>query len=307
MSHQGLPRLGGAVDPNSWHFVASHGPLPNPVGHTFPLLTHDDRGLWSLIGTGFYISSDGLFVTAAHVIDDVLEKGRQAAPLVIMHLWSEIGLFGPQSYFLRPIAQCWLGDTADIALGVAAHATNNSTGGPLSHWSWPLSWEPLTVGQHAATYAFPNHSIEQAAGHQTFCFQPDLYRGAVSEIGEFRDAGLVPYPYMHVSFRIHGAASGGPVVSDNAVVGVNCRYMEPDGPGVVAQIRNLQDSFIDDAVLSGESVPRRALFSELVKAGAVRVVGFDGNSVLRQTGHLVRLDHILPNARGPALKMVVWA
>jgi trypsin-like peptidase len=305
MSDQRHRGLGGEADPNSWHFAAAHGPLPNPVGHTFPLLTHDDQGCWRLIGTGFYISGDGLFVTAAHVIEDVLEDGRQAAPLAIMHLWSESGLFGPESYLLRPIIQCWVGDTADIVLGVAAHATNNETGATLSHWRWPLSWEPPTVGQSVATYAFPNHSIEQTAGGQTFHFQPDLYPGSVLEIDEFRDRLLVPYPYMHVSFDIHGAASGGPVVAGDAVVGVNCRFMKPGGPGVVAQIRSLQDSFIDDAVLSGESVRRRVQFSELVEAGAVTARGYVRNSVSRQEGHLVRLDQILPSARGPTLAMVV--
>ena len=54
--------------------MTPHGPLPNPVGHTFPLLSHNDQGLWRLIGTGFYISGDGLFVTAAHVVEDVLER-----------------------------------------------------------------------------------------------------------------------------------------------------------------------------------------------------------------------------------------
>jgi hypothetical protein len=307
MSHAGLPRLGGEADPNSWHFSASHGPLPNPVGHTFPLLSHDDQGRWRLIGTGFYISSDGLFVTAAHVISDVLKNDRQAAPLVIMHLWSDSGLFGPQSYLLRPIMQCWLGDTADIALGVAAHATNDRTGEALSHWSWPLSWEPVPVGRPAATYAFPNHSIEQTEAGQTFHFQPDLYPGSILEVGAFRDRVLVPYPYVYVSSRVHGAASGGPMASGNFVVGVNCRYMEPEGPGIAAHILNLEGSFIDGAVLSGETTPRRVHFSELVAAGAVKVVGYDSNSATRQTGKLVRLDQIPPSVPGPALGMAVWA
>jgi len=54
--------------------MTPHGPLPNPVGHTFPLLSPNDQGLWRLIGTAFYISGDGLFVTAAHVVEDVLER-----------------------------------------------------------------------------------------------------------------------------------------------------------------------------------------------------------------------------------------
>src|SRR3989442_1486139 len=202
--------LGGKADPNLWHFAATHGPLPNPVGHTFPLLTHTDAGVWRLIGTGFYVSGDGLFVTARHVIDDILKGGRQVAPLAIMHLWSESGLFGPQSYLLRPINQAWLGDNADIALGVAAHATNNRTGVALAHWSWPLSWAMPPVGASAATYAFPNHSIEHTASGQVFRFRPDLYIGNILELGDFRDQLLVPYPYMHVGFCIHGGASGWP-------------------------------------------------------------------------------------------------
>src|SRR5919109_1268493 len=153
-----LINLGGEADPPSWHFAAPHRPLPNPVGHTFPLLTHDACGKWRLIGTGFYISGDGLFVTARHVVDEVLDGDRQIAPIVIMHLRSESGLFGPESYLLRPIGQCWLGETADVALGAAAQAINNRTGEVLSHWSWPLSWQAPEIGATAATYAFPNHS-----------------------------------------------------------------------------------------------------------------------------------------------------
>src|SRR5438874_2075008 len=86
--------LGGEVDPNHWHFrnLEEIGPLPNPVGHTFPLLTHDADGRWSLIGTGFYISSDGLFLTARHVVEAVFNDNQQISPLVILHLHSATGL-----------------------------------------------------------------------------------------------------------------------------------------------------------------------------------------------------------------------
>jgi hypothetical protein len=303
-----LPKLGGEADPNSWHFSASHGPLPNLVGHTFPLLTHNPSGIWRLIGTGFYISGDGLFVTARHVIDDVLDGDRQVAPLAIMHLWSESGLFGPESYLLRPIMQCWLGDRADVALGAAATATNHQTGVNLTHWSWPLSWAVPQVGAPAATYAFPNHSVEHTATGQVFRFSPDLYPGDVLEIGAFRDPLLAPYPYLHVGFSIHAAASGGPVGSGGVgVFGVNCRYMAPDGPGVVAQIRCLQDSFLDNVVLLGETVERRVTFAELVAARAVTARQYMANTVPRQPGRLVRLDSVPVASRGPALEISVWS
>jgi hypothetical protein len=307
MTEKQYPRLPGEADPASWNFVTSHGPLPNPVGHTFPLLSHDHQGLWRLVGTGFYISADGLFVTAAHVVEDVLKQGRQVAPLVIMHLWSESGMFGPQSYLLRPITQCWIGDTADIVLGVAAQATNNRTGQTLSHWSWPLSWKPPVVGQVANTYAFPNHSIRQELGTQRIRFKPALYSGTIAEVGEWRDRVLVPYPFMQASFRIHGAASGGPVAAASVVVGVNCRFMEPDGPGIAAQTRNLQDAFIDDAVLLGEPTARRVTFAELVAAGVVNVSNYADSTVPKQKGRIVRFDHIRPSVSGPELEVVIAA
>lgn len=298
-------RLEGEADPNSWHFSAPHGPLPNLVGHTFPILTHDVDGRWQLIGTGFYVSSDGLFVTAAHVVEAVLKDDRQISPLVIMHLWSESGLFGAQSYLLRPITQCWIGETADIVLGVAAQARNYQTGVSLSHWCWPLSWEMPTVGQHAGTYAFPNHSIELTPSGQKIRFQPGLYPGEILEIGDFRDRLLVPYPYMNVSFNIHGAASGGPVALGDTVVGVNSRFMKPVGPGVAAQIRALQDSFVDDAVLLGETIQRRVSFSELINAGVVTALHYVNDSVPKQAGRIARLDQIPVSALGPDLELVV--
>lgn len=293
--------LGGEADPNAWEFSADHGPLPNPVGHTLPLLTHDADGQWRLIGTGFYVSGDGLFVTAKHVIEDVLRGNQQISPLVILHLRSESGLFGAQEYLLRPITQCWLGDSADIALGVAAHAMNNLTGEVLSHWSWPLSWAVPPVGASVATYAFPSHAITQTDDGQTIAFRPDLYPGTIQQVGDFRDLGVMPFPYMQVDCRIHGAASGGPIVGpDGAVTGVNCTEYAPDGPGFGAQIRCLQDAFIDDALLSGEIVPRRVTFAELVAASVVKAEHFAPGTIPSQSGRVVRLDMAI-TARGPRL------
>ena len=297
--------LGGEADPNSWDFAAGHGPLPNPVGHTFPLLTHNAEGHWRLIGTGFYISCDGLFVTARHVIDEVFQRGHQISPLAIMHLRSDSGLFGAQDYDMRPIMQCWLGDRADIALGVAAHATNKLTGETLSHWSWPLAWSIRPVGTAAATYAFPLHAIAKADDGQTISFRPELYPGRVEDVGDCRDRVMMPFPYVQVGFRIHGGASGGPIAAaGGAVIGVNCTENAPDGPGFGAQIRCLQDAFIDDALLVGETVPRRITFAELVSAGVVTARDFVPGAIAHQSGHVVRLDAPI-SARGPRLQLTM--
>ena len=206
---------------------------------------------------------------------------------------------------MRPIMQCWLGDSADIALGVAACATNNLTGETLSHWCWPLNWSVPSVGAAAATYAFPVHSITQTDEGQTFSFRPELYPGTIQAVGSFRDRVMIPYPYLQVGFRIHGAASGGPIAApEGAVIGVNCTENAPDGPGFGAQIRCLQDAFIDDALLFGETAPCRVTFAELVSAGVVTARGFVYGAIPPQPGRVVRLDAPI-SARGPRLKVTM--
>ena len=297
--------LGGEADPNAWNFLADHGPLPNPVGHTFPLLTHNAQGHWRLIGTGFYISGDGLFVTAKHVVADVFDGDRQVSPLAIFDLRSESGMFGAQEYLVRPIAQCWIASSADIALGVAAQATSNLTGEILSHWSWPLSWSIPFVGENAATYAFPTHAVTSAGEGQMISFRPELYPGTIQGVCDFRDRVMIPFPYMQVDFRIHGAASGGPIISaGGGVIGVNCTENAPDGPGFGVQIRCLQDAFIDDSVLFGETVPRRITFAELVSAGVVTARHFVAGTIPCCVGHVVSFDAPIA-ARGPHLELIM--
>ena len=304
-------RLGGEVDPNAWHFsrLGEDGPLPNPTGHTFPLLTHDSDGRWRVVGTGFYINDGGFFVTARHVIEDVLQDGEQISPLVVIHLRSESGLFGPSEFLLRPIRQCWLGDPEDIALGVMAPTTNKTTGEGLKNWTWTLTWAEPTIGASAATYAFPNHLVVEE-GHR-IRFAPHAYAGRIQAVGELRDSIRMPFPFLQVDFRIHGAASGGPILSGGHVVGVNCSEYEnidhPPGPGFGAQSKCLADSFLDDIVLPSENSPRRVTFDELVRAGCINVQSYivrNHNASAR--GRLIQLN--LPvTAAAPAIEIEMYA
>ena len=304
MSDERLSPLGGEADPNTWHFAADHGPLPNPMGHTCPLLTHDEEGRWSLIGTAFYIGDSGLFVTAKHNVEHVLasDKKTQISPVAIFHLY---GSFGPEGYCVRPIGECWLGDKADVALGIAATATNKHTGVVLTNFTWPLSWSPPPIGATVATYAFPVHSIEETDDRQGIHFRPEVYAGPVLDLGLYHDSVKVSFPFVEVDFRIHGAASGGPIVGpDRCVVAVNSAELVPVGPAWGAQIRCLQDAFLERCILAGESEPRRVGFAELVSRGVVTAHDFAPGTVPSDPGYTVRLDTVPIASPGPRLLSV---
>jgi Trypsin-like peptidase domain len=303
------PPLDGAADESSWYFknVKEEGPLPNPVGHTFPLLTHDPSGYWRLIGTGFYVSDDGLFITARHNICDVIEDGRQVAPLVILHFHSSRGLFGASEVIFRPIAQCWLSSGADIAFGVAAATTNTQSGDVLRNSCWELSWATPAVGTPVGTYAFPRHKFSDDK-KEAVQFHPQLYPGRILKVDDYRDSVMIPFPYLCVDCRIHGAASGGPiVVNGGKVIGVNCtefKTNESPGPGYGVQIQCLRDAFIDDIVLLDEGLPRRVTFDELVSANCIPVDDFVGQPACPlPRGLLVRLDQIPVTAPHPRINL----
>jgi hypothetical protein len=306
------PLLGGESDPNSWHFenVGQSGPLPNPVGHTFALITHGEDQVWRVVGTGFYITENGLFVTARHVIEEICVAGKQTAPLLIVHLRSDTGLFGPTEWLLRPIMQCWLAEQADIALGVAAPTINNETGEELSHWAWRLSWSIPSIGASVGTYAFPGKGRGSNDG-RSFIFRADSYAGGVRDVGEHRDAVVMPFPYIQVDFRMHGATSGGPIISDGRVIGVNCTeyapYDDQDEPlAFGTQIRCLQDAYLESVIPLNEEKPRRVSFDELVRTGSMNVEHYLPREASEPfSGSVLRLD--LPyTAQRPQVGFAVY-
>ena len=285
-----------------WHRTARYR---IPVGHTFPLLTHDSGGAWSLIGTGFYIGGGGLFVTAGHVIREVLQGTEQIKPLCILHVGLSRALFGGDGYLLRRIDQCWVGESADIALGLAGVYTNNETGQALQNHFYGVNWTVPAVGAPTATYAFPNHALRVEAERQIASFTPAAYIGHVLEVGDFRDRMNLPFPYLNVDFRIHGGASGGPVLHDGSVVGVNCSEIHPSGPGYGTQIRCLQDAVLNNVILPGEKSGRTVRFTDLVQTGWVSASNFKPDAISRQAGTVVRLGQVLPQAVPPMLELML--
>jgi S1-C subfamily serine protease len=117
----------------------------------------------------------------------------------------------------------------------------------------------------------------------------------------------MPHPFLHVDFRIHRAASGGPIfTSRGEVVGVNTSEIEGE-PGVAfgTQIRCLQDAYLDNAIPAAETTPRAVCFSELVSTGWLAIPDYRYGAIPRQCGSVIRLDEIPVSAPTPALGLSI--
>ncbi|MFN4775845.1 MAG: hypothetical protein ACK5L4_08530 [Pseudanabaena sp.] len=80
----------------------------------FPILKKDKYGDFYLIGTGFFITDNGIFVTAKHVLLDVIdENGGQTHSIFLVQFLEE-------GYLYRPILRCTSHEVADITVGISA-------------------------------------------------------------------------------------------------------------------------------------------------------------------------------------------
>lgn len=169
----------------------------------FPILKQVKEDSFELIGTGFFISSCGLFASAKHVLRDCFDgKGSQQYPICLVH-------FLPDNHYLfRNIVWCSSHNSCDVAIGLAEPAAETEPNPVVM-----LTTSSPAIGETVVTYAYPKTEIQEVGKNQVLNFKPDFYDGqVVMSFPNGRDKIMLPGPCYQTSMVIHGGASGGPVV-----------------------------------------------------------------------------------------------
>jgi hypothetical protein len=166
-----LPELAGEASPGLVSIRTLDGRVGNPGHAIFPIFKVVNKRV-HLIGTGFFITDNGLFATAKHVVMDAFdEDGRQKYGLGLFHFIED------KIFISRPILRFSAHPIADVAVGVAAPMQNNKIKQTLRNPYMFLDFNEVAVGSNAVTYAYPRFSSTMEDESQKVEFNPTYYDG----------------------------------------------------------------------------------------------------------------------------------
>ncbi|MEQ9316849.1 MAG: trypsin-like serine protease [Henriciella sp.] len=191
----------------------------------FPIVTGKSLEELRLVGTGFYISQNGIFVSARDCFEDREGSIDSSETFQAIHLAED------DTYMFRPITWGWHSNHADVSVCVAAPMTNNKTGKPLLNSSLTLTAERPPIGTDVCTYAFGKSKISRQSGKTEISLRPAGYDGQlIRYYPTGRDKHSIPWACYETGVEINAGASGGPVfnLERGTVFAVNTSSMEGD-------------------------------------------------------------------------------
>lgn len=243
--------------------VNNDGTICSPSESTFPILKQLENDNWQLIGTGFFIAKNGIFLTAKHVLKDVLDnKNRQTLPIVAFLFPS------PGKYQIRRILKGFLNVSGDMAAGVIENT--NQSGELLHNPFYTLSRKKMNSGDKVFTCAYP----ETIHTGPNITFRIKFYNGEIQEhLPQGRDK-MLPNPCYHTTINILGGASGGPVFnSKGQVIGINSTGFTfgDDQPPIsfISDINGCINIVLEDITLPCGSYIQQCTIKELCELGNI--------------------------------------
>lgn len=200
------------------------GRIGDPQSAVTPILVQVEPGLLRVVGTGFYVTRYGLFLTAKHVVEEVIDQDRLGRPTFAWN-WTSDGRL-----FLRPVVTCAFlqgapRDVADIAVCQAvASARNGEIRFDVPNERIAIVTDLPEPNTQIGTYAYPgNERVDFRGPNRAARIFADVYEGRLLNVlgGTER---FLRYEHVETSIDIRAGASGGPVFMPlGHAFAVNCR------------------------------------------------------------------------------------
>lgn len=250
------------------------------------------------VGTCFSISSQGLVLTARHVIADALrfadDSPKWPNDTGISVLW--IG--GGEAGGLLPVSKVFVSDP-DVAVMYIRSPTHRDTGKPVRMPALilgtrvPKVGEPCVgIGYHTMEWQLASDGIHTHNINQRY----SASRGHVREVHiAGRDSSLMTFPCFRTDCKIVGGMSGGPIIDrhGNAVGIISSSIDLPEGESSISYASFAGVSLLvvlDAADESDGGISKRFLYDFV-----------EGKSVLTDQQFVVRSDQTVSGRRSLTL------
>jgi hypothetical protein len=208
----------------------------------------DGREVHKLIGTGFFLDSDGLFFTARHVF-----SGRESA--FDLEGAADFAVYCVHAVDLHrklvarhiDVSSVKTHSHTDIAAGRVemnqfGRGDKSITQRDLRETAYvsQATADNIPVGTGVFTVAYPRAVVTYDPGSVAIHFQSDAFSGRITKhYPEGRDRSMIPWPCYETDMEIMSGASGGPVFvsrSGGVLFGVNCTGTTPHSVSYVAAL-----------------------------------------------------------------------
>jgi hypothetical protein len=178
-----------------------------------------------IIGTGFYVTRFGHFLTARHVLMDAYEHGKAA---YMLHMLDD-----DKSAIVRHVTEFSCHEGADVALCALEHPPNY-----VFNAVPRLTVECPTIGESIVAVGYNKNTKLNGRAWE---IAPKYLSGSFEEAHPLgRDRVMIPFPCFRISMNIPGGASGGPVFDKQGrVFGVSCSNYEGTDLSYLARIEDV--------------------------------------------------------------------
>ena len=168
-----------------------------------------------VVGTAFYVTRYGLFVTAGHVLQEIADWSvNRLKPAYILE---DSGL---GQLIIRRIVGISLSNLADLAIGQAENGSDKSpaTTGP-GNLRGRISLESPKTDEKLVTYAYPeNEVLDFRDAASTPTLRGDYFEGKFQAHVQSGTHPFIPQPHFQTSLEIRSGASGCPVFNSQGQI-----------------------------------------------------------------------------------------